>query len=489
MAHGIPNENLYYRLFDTLPPLLSNVVDLELLSTIMQKLRPKTGIEIPDPATIGSTMPALITYWGQFVDHDITFEDRSILGPNPTNINDLVNERTSYFDLDCVYGGNNQYLTEANNTKFLIVTNSVGEEDLPRDPITGQALIADVRNNQNLIIQHIQLAFFRFHNRVIDELSVNTQLTLTLAELVSEAKKIVLNHYQHMLVNEYLKQMLLPEEFNRLFLHDFNIFTSRIYEETPKMPIEVSGAIYRFGHSLVRSEYYLNVNEELPIFSLKKPLDMRGMRPLPPGLHLEWNFFIPMPNFNGFQVAEKIIPSLVENLFQLPLDNNDSLARRNLVRGNVYQLPSGQSIAKYLGLPYLDNANPDPNLKLNISLEENFAATNEIVPATITYLNNVFGSETPLWYYTLKEAEVFGNGNCLGPVGSRIIGEFFYSLLKKSTTSILNNQFTPTNGSWGCVENGTYLFCDWIGYSFNLPPRNPNIPLPSIAQNNLHLDI
>ena len=111
---------------------------------------PEPDVIIPDPATIGSTMSALTTYWGQFVDHDITFEDRSILGPNPTNINELVNERTSWFDLDCVYGAENQYLTEENGTKFLIVTNTAGEEDLPRDQLSGQALIADVRNNENL---------------------------------------------------------------------------------------------------------------------------------------------------------------------------------------------------------------------------------------------------------------------------------------------------------------------------------------------------
>jgi hypothetical protein len=498
MAHGLPNENLYYRLFDNLPPLVATVADLELLSTIMKKVGPPLPIPepeiiIPDLKTIGSTMPAIITYWGQFVDHDITFEDKSILGPNPTNINELVNERTSWFDLDCVYGAANQYLTEENGTKFLIVLNAAGEEDLPRDPLTGQALIADVRNNENLIIQPIQLAFFRFHNRIISELSVNTLLTAV--ELVAQAKRIVSNHYQHMLINEYIKRILLPEEFNRLFVNDFDIFTSRIYGETPKMPIEVAGALYRFGHALVRNEYYLNLNEEHPIFSLKKPQDLRGMRPLPPGFQIDWHLFTPTQNFNGFQVTEKINPALVENLFQLPLDNNDSLARRNLVRGNVYQLPSGQSVAKYLGVPYLDNANPDPNFHVNIALEANFAAENDadpetvITPEVLTFLNNTFGSETPLWYYTLREGEVFGNGNRLGPMASRVVGEFFYSLLKKSTTSILNNPFTPTVGEFGCVEQGVYLFSDWLAYSLNLPVRDPLLPLPTAENNNLHLDV
>jgi hypothetical protein len=222
---------------------------------------------------------------------------------------------------------------------------------------------------------------------------------------------------------------------------------------------------------------------------------MRGMRPLPPGLHLDWNLYTPMPNFNGFQVAEKIGPYLVQNLFQLPLDNNDSLSRLNLVRGLTLNLPSGQSIAKFLGIPYLDNSNPDPNFWVNIALEENFAAENSLDPETLitpeilSYLNMIFGTETPLWYYILKEAEVFGNGNYLGPLASRIIGEYFYSLLKKSQVSILNQPFTPTVGAGGCVETGKYLICDWLSYSFNLPVRDPLVPLPNAAQNNLHIDL
>jgi hypothetical protein len=44
-------------------------------------------------------------------------------------------------------------------------------------------------------------------------------------------------------------------------------------------------------------------------------------------------------------------------------------------------------------------------------------------------------------------------------------------------------------GEFRCVEQGTYLFCDWIAFAFNLPVRDPLIPLPSVEQNNLHLDV
>ena len=438
MSHGsIPLENKYFRLFVDVPPLITEIGNLELLSQTMKQV--KLVIDpnsIVDPNTIGSKLPAIITYFGQFIDHDLTFEDTSQLGVIQVLIETLVNLRTSWFDLDCVYGGSNQYLTEENNTKFLIARNIAGDEDLPRDA-TGQALIADIRNNENLIIQHIQLAFLKFHNRVIDELRLENPL-LSDIDLVIEARKVVRNHYQHLLVNEFLKSIIGDETFNELFGPNFNFNNSIIYQNVPLLPIEFSGAFYRFGHSLIRNEYYLNKNIELPIFSLKKPDDMRGFRPLPAGYFIEWNLYTPTAGFNGFQVTEKISPKLSENLFQLPLDNNDSLARRNLVRGSVYSLQSGQSLARYLGFPYLSNSNPDTNLRINIS---DPGQVSTLTPQQIERLNLLYGEETPLWYYTLREAEVFGNGDRLGPLGGRIVGEVFFSLLKKSKESILNNGF------------------------------------------------
>src|SRR5499427_5970993 len=60
--------------------------------------RPK---DIPDPEESG--IPALYTYLGQFIDHDITFDPAS----NLQQANDpdaLTDFRTPAFDLDNVYG-------------------------------------------------------------------------------------------------------------------------------------------------------------------------------------------------------------------------------------------------------------------------------------------------------------------------------------------------------------------------------------------------
>ena len=51
-----------------------------------------------------------------------------------------------------------------------------------------------------------------------------------------------------------------------------------------------------------------------------------------------------------------------------------------------------------------------------------------------------FFDRTPLWYYILKEAEVHGNGQRLGKVGSRIVAETFVGVLLADPESYLSQR-------------------------------------------------
>src|SRR5438093_1049718 len=87
---------------------------------------------------------------GQFLDHDMTFDQRSRLG-FPTQPIISQNARTPIFDLDSVYaggpGGNPELYDPADPIKFRI--ESGGQfEDLPRDPINHVAIIGDPRNDE-----------------------------------------------------------------------------------------------------------------------------------------------------------------------------------------------------------------------------------------------------------------------------------------------------------------------------------------------------
>jgi hypothetical protein len=54
-----------------------------------------------------------------------------------------------------------------------------------------------------------------------------------------------------------------------------------------------------------------------------------------------------------------------------------------------------------------------------------------------------FLQNTPLWFYVLKEAEVRGNGNSLGELGSRIVAETQIGLIRNDDHSYLN-----ADGGW-----------------------------------------
>ena len=97
-----------------------------------------------------------------------------------------------------------------------------------------------------------------------------------------------------------------------------------------------------------------------------------------------------------------------------------SLTFRNLKRGVQLGLPSGQAVARAMGITPLT------------------AAEISNGPDGVAAAANGFAEQTPLWYYILKEGEVKENGQRLGQVGSRILAEVFVGLIQGDPGSFLN---------------------------------------------------
>ena len=147
-----------------------------------------------------------------------------------------------------------------------------------------------------------------------------------------------------------------------------------------------------------------------------------------------------MGNFldGGTNAARRIDTRLVDPLFALPdvigqpLPDEARLAVRNLLRGYLLRIPTGQAVARVLGVHVM-------------SAEEIEKAAASDRQREVLRKSGL-STRTPLWYYILAEAASHLPDH-LGPVGSTIIAEVLIGLVRRSEDSILSGAgWKPTLG-------------------------------------------
>jgi len=416
-----------------LDPTASTIAGLRALGAAMRD----DGAEAP------SGIPAAYTYLGQFVDHDITLLAESDLIRDELLTQDLFqpiqtsdlrsnikNTRTATFDLDSVYDN----APTDNGLLKIGQTSPVGnkppgkgtDNDLPRaggvpvpDGKHRKALIGDARNDENLIVAQLHLAFLKFHN------AIQTQTGMSF----DDAKRTVRQHYQWLILHDFLDRIC-----DNQIVNDIRTNGNRFYNPSDDdffIPIEFTTAAYRFGHSMIRTNYNINANflpatlTQLFQFTGLSG-DMAGLDTLPENWIIEWDNLLPF-NANKDDKAMKINTHLTVILQQLPNQRAgilQSLAKRNLLRGYLLNIPVGQALAS-------EALDPGDVLTPAQILGNANAEERQILE------NNNFHVKTPLWYYILAEAAIQQNGDRLGKLGSVIVGETIVGLIARSKDSIL----------------------------------------------------
>ena len=404
-------------------------------------------------------IPAGYTYFGQFVDHDLTLDDRPNDLTTPTEVSALVNLRTPQLDLDSLYGlgpvgSSALYQTDGFHLlegALLTGSTDVGAKDLPRST-TGRAIIGDPRNDENRIVAGIHSMFIRFHNQTVDRV-LREQPTLSSEQVFTAARKIVVAQYQQLVLFDYLPRIADQRVIDSVMSDRGGRITTNLslYSSCMQMPVEFAVAAYRFGHSQVRGLYRINAQvDRLPVFSgsFGTPgVDLVGFSPAPSNFGIDWSRFFSRSNAvdPDVQLSYKIDASITNSLSLLPLPVTSAgpadLAKRNLLRSSQLGLPSGQDVARAMGVRVLRDD--------EILIGKATGDTSEAV--AVSALAPTLADKTPLWAYILAESTATAyrvvNGAIvgaqrapfrLGPVGSRIVAETFIGLLASDPNSIIN---------------------------------------------------
>lgn len=420
-------------------------------------------------------VPSEYTYLGQFIDHNLDFDET----PQPTadvSAQSLTNFESFRFDLNNLFGGGpsvDPQLYAADHRHLLVsgtlgapqpdgyptVTGNGGVFDLPRDPLTGAAILADPRDDENQILSQMTAAFAAFYNDFVDR-----------GDSYAKARSLTEDYYQEIVLTDVLPAYVRPSTIREYLKIDPR---GQVRLKTPNFPqadftpVEFAVGAFRFGHALVRENYHVNdifpattqpIEDNVPIFDLDsfQAGDLSGGSPLagpdgattttctstslctvpsPAGHQIEWKYFVPAlddnPHERGINFARLTQPTISPALFDLPSEaipgctdtadpvcnGSGDLIARDLARGSHDGLASGQAIARALGCKVI------PARSLNPTKD------------------SVFDNGTPLLYYVLAEAKRAGQE--LGCVGSKIVAQTFLRVLWDTPNSILHTRFRP----------------------------------------------
>jgi hypothetical protein len=345
--------------------------------------------------------------FGQFVAHDIT-ADRSTLRSH-ADAHALRNARAPQLDLECVYGDGpvgHPFLYQRDDPAKLLL--GAAGADVPRNA-EGIAIVGDPRNDSHTLMSQMHLAMLKVHNAFVDDARARRVEESGVFEFAARETRW---HYQWIVLHEFL-----PSLVGRSIVDEVLADGPRCFRPSGDVfiPLEFADGAYRYGHCQIRHEYRLNrTTAPVPVFP-----DLLGFRPVPPNRVVDWTLFFDAHDAPPAQRAKKIDGRLVRSLIQLPVaitgecevDEYHSLAVRDLLRGQGVGLPSGEAVARRMGVK--------PLTEQEVGLR---AAG--------------WTGETPLWYYILREALTAESGNRLGPVGGRIVAEVLIMMVDRDPRSV-----------------------------------------------------
>lgn len=388
--------------------------------------------ESRDRATLENPrIPAGYTYFGQFVAHDISHSAEWTHGYHPKPMR--TNLRTAGLDLDSLYGGGPHARPDLYSkrmpSRFIVRHLRDGDPDehgrFRRSPTfdlirneQGLAIIPAPRNDHNVMVSQLHVAFQRAHNAIVDAMrhALGDREPVDHDALFLAARRCLRWHYHWAILDDYLPRLVdeaTARSLDRSRPLTFSCYSAK-EPDVARLPAEFVFAAFRFGHSQIRSHYRLNGQiREFPLVprrpDVPSSVALLARDFLPPSWGIDWRAFFsfddPLPFWPTLlphiaeefpQPSRKIDTRLTSHLGRLP-NPACPLPELTLRMGRSAKLCGGHALADALSVP-----------------------TSRRVP------------DQPIWTYILLEAETIEAGLRLGPVGSTVLADVLCSLIHGS---------------------------------------------------------
>src|SRR5271170_3366003 len=433
---------------------------------------PHEGTTYTDPAAPEAenpNIPAVFTFVGQFVDHDLTFNGANLFDDQT---GDAVPDFASpLIDLDSVYGGRSYPDDPADtSTKGIINNCDVFNDDMSfklwrlgpnaydvtrwtdgsLPARVGAAYIFDPRNDENQLILQVHILLMRVHNKLLKmayakDKELNAKHKKDALNAAEKVKAEVIANWQSVLLNDFLPHVceadVLAWVLEQIQSAGHGEMKYKPAEDgSLQMPHEFAIG-FRFGHSMLRNEYKVNSAGAVQLFNnrdLQRQGDLRGGRPLTRDHVIDWDIFYPKNEFDAelslkidskvtpvvFDLPESAIPDAVKTVGNLPF--------RNLTRSREIDIACGEDMCDFFGIdaskrltPFQIEADDEAHYLFEADVDTYTGPDGVGTPPADEPLKGVRDTrfKTPLWYYILKEAELLENGERLGPLGSRLVAE------------------------------------------------------------------
>jgi hypothetical protein len=409
------------------------------------------------PPKVSADVPAVFTFVGQFIDHDLTMNavDLFVDQTGATR-----NGSSPLIDLDSVYGprstgtGPTDKIFDKHG-KFRMdpVPGTAGFDlqrtrmSLPAGAITHlppafTAHIFDSRNDENQLILQIHILLERVHNKLIETNALGTA-GMESQEVITTVRKEVVANWQTVVLQDYLPLVIEANTLTDVF-HQIRQVNFGNLKHKPLLDL-ASGALvvqmphewaigFRFGHSQLRPSYHLNAHggADVKLFDnlTAQPGvdDLRGSVKLPAAHVIDWKEFYPSvetPQTLSLRIDGKVTPpvfNLPESAIPDTIKEVGNLPQRNLIRGRSIGVVSGEELFDF----YTSAAGGPPVTLYGSRLTPIQVAPDPHVHHLFKHDAGADGNpvfKTPLWYYIIKEAELQGADKTLGALGSRLVAE------------------------------------------------------------------